>query len=335
FYTLSQIESLCPSAVVTRFGVNVGSNNPSYDVETDLVSFNNTAYDFEPASAPTSATVTIEKFVNGVLATADNTNSASFPMQSSWNAANLGGAGSGTYALDASDSYTAQTAAMDIGSSYTTSENLPASCTGSNAYALAGYSTSNISLADAEAQATTTDTPNFASLSSNGYVVVRNISCAPASTYKVHILKYLNGVEASAASANNYLFPMTSTWTAGNLNGGAQSSGSYTLGNSFGGAADAYGADTAGMTGPYSYTTGEVTADIDPTSKVVASKAQCVPGDYYLVGYTASDSSFADAVSQATSTEPVEIEGASSDHYLIVSNNTCPITSSLTITKSS
>jgi len=34
--------------VVFGFGVNIGSNNPSYDVETDLVSFNGQAYDFEP-----------------------------------------------------------------------------------------------------------------------------------------------------------------------------------------------------------------------------------------------------------------------------------------------
>jgi hypothetical protein len=49
FSTLATLKTLCPSAVVIGFGVNIGSNNPSYDVETDLVSFNGTAYDFEPA----------------------------------------------------------------------------------------------------------------------------------------------------------------------------------------------------------------------------------------------------------------------------------------------
>jgi hypothetical protein len=39
-YTLAQIDSACPGAVVIGFGVNVGSNNPLYDVETDLVDFN-------------------------------------------------------------------------------------------------------------------------------------------------------------------------------------------------------------------------------------------------------------------------------------------------------
>jgi hypothetical protein len=48
FYTLAQIKTMCPSAVVIGFGVNIGSNNPSYDVETDLVRFNKKVYDFEP-----------------------------------------------------------------------------------------------------------------------------------------------------------------------------------------------------------------------------------------------------------------------------------------------
>jgi hypothetical protein len=43
-----------PSAVVIGFGVNIGSNNPSYDVEVDLFKFNNTTYDFEIFSAPTT-----------------------------------------------------------------------------------------------------------------------------------------------------------------------------------------------------------------------------------------------------------------------------------------
>ena len=52
-YTLAQINTLCPSAAVIGFGVNIGSNNPSYNVETDLVKFNGTTYDFEPTLSPT------------------------------------------------------------------------------------------------------------------------------------------------------------------------------------------------------------------------------------------------------------------------------------------
>jgi hypothetical protein len=47
-YTLDQIKAMCPEATVAGFGVNIGSNNPGYNVETDLVNFNGTVYDFEP-----------------------------------------------------------------------------------------------------------------------------------------------------------------------------------------------------------------------------------------------------------------------------------------------
>lgn len=47
FYTLAGLQAACPDAVVLGFGVNIGSNNPSYDVLTDGVNFNGTVYDFE------------------------------------------------------------------------------------------------------------------------------------------------------------------------------------------------------------------------------------------------------------------------------------------------
>ncbi len=47
-YTLAQLNTMCPQALVFQFLVNVGTNNPGYDVETDLFNFNGTVYDFEP-----------------------------------------------------------------------------------------------------------------------------------------------------------------------------------------------------------------------------------------------------------------------------------------------
>src|SRR6476620_5143069 len=47
-YTLAQISAACPNAMVIGYGVNIGSNNPLYDVETDLLNFNGTTDDFEP-----------------------------------------------------------------------------------------------------------------------------------------------------------------------------------------------------------------------------------------------------------------------------------------------
>jgi hypothetical protein len=289
-----------------------------------------TQWDFDPAPAPTTAKVTIVKYVDGAMATAAGTNSASFSMNASWNASNLGGAGSGTYALDAGDAYQAVTTDLNIGSNYATSENLATSCTGANAYALAGYSTSSVSLIDAAAQATSTLSPNFSNLTTDGYVIVRNITCPPVATYKVHILKYLDGVTATAAAVNNYQFPMSATWSAANIGAGT---GSYVLGNNHGGAADQYGADTTNMTGPYDYTTSEITSDIDNASLVAPSLAQCSPGKYYLDGYSSSATSFAAAAAASTSTAPAVFTGASTDNYVIVWNKTCPTKGSLVIQK--
>jgi hypothetical protein len=47
-YTLAQVNSICPSAIAIAFGVDIGSNNPSYDVYTDLINFNGTSHNFEP-----------------------------------------------------------------------------------------------------------------------------------------------------------------------------------------------------------------------------------------------------------------------------------------------
>lgn len=54
FYTLAELKAAYPNAVVTAFGVNVGSYNPDYNVETDGVNFNGTTYDFEVKAARAS-----------------------------------------------------------------------------------------------------------------------------------------------------------------------------------------------------------------------------------------------------------------------------------------
>jgi hypothetical protein len=52
FYTLALLKTLCPDAVVLAIGVNVGSFNPGYDVETDGVTINGTTYDFQLTNEP-------------------------------------------------------------------------------------------------------------------------------------------------------------------------------------------------------------------------------------------------------------------------------------------
>jgi hypothetical protein len=53
-YTIGQIQTMCPSAVVIGFGVNIGTFNPGYVVRTDGFNFNGTTYDFQLTNPPTS-----------------------------------------------------------------------------------------------------------------------------------------------------------------------------------------------------------------------------------------------------------------------------------------
>jgi hypothetical protein len=53
-YTIAQVSSMCPNAVVIQFGVNIGTNNPGYVVRTDGFNFNGTTYDFQLTNTPTS-----------------------------------------------------------------------------------------------------------------------------------------------------------------------------------------------------------------------------------------------------------------------------------------
>jgi hypothetical protein len=165
---------------------------------------------------------------------------------------------------------------------------------------------------------------NVSSYSSTFSLTVTQASGGTAtSTVKVHILKYLNGSEATASSANNYQFPMQSTWLASNLNGGAQTSGTFVLGNNFGGSSHLYGADTASMNLGANYTTNEVTGS---GSQVVAPGQNCPQGMYQLVGYTTSGTSFADAASHTPTTSAPSFSSLQGDQYVIVWNNICGTT---------
>ena len=53
-YTLQDVKNACPSATVIGIGANIGSNNPSWTVATDGMQFNDTTYNFEIGTHPTS-----------------------------------------------------------------------------------------------------------------------------------------------------------------------------------------------------------------------------------------------------------------------------------------
>ena len=285
-------------------------------------------------SPPTSVNVHIFKYIDDVQATTNIAGGVKFPMFTSTYQApfTLGPGGWTGGDVD----YEASTGANPLGFSYSANEDTSTSlvsagpiCDGIHPYALVGYTTGD-TLFTAQQNPATSTVPIFTNLQGDKYIIVWNKTCAVTPPIKVHILKYLDGVEATAASANSYLFPMTATWKTANLNGGVSTSGNYVLGNSHGGAPDLYGADTASMSVPADYTTSEIT---DGTSQIVASPESCVPGKYRLDGYQTSAVGFAEAAIQATSTTPANFTGLEGDQYVIVRNITCPTKGSLIVNK--
>ena len=65
FYTLAQIQQTCPEAVVSIFGVFIGTYNANYDVEVDKLNFNGTTYDFEPSGGNPTAPGSLADCKNG------------------------------------------------------------------------------------------------------------------------------------------------------------------------------------------------------------------------------------------------------------------------------
>lgn len=137
--------------------------------------------------APTpDVKVTINKFIDGAMATAGTANNSAFPMTATWNATNIG-PGNGAYDLDADGfngdptPYQAITSMMTSGADYSTSETtggsvVGATCQDGKPFALAGYSWGD-SFAAAQAAATTTQAPALTNITTDKYVIVRNIKC--------------------------------------------------------------------------------------------------------------------------------------------------------------
>lgn len=135
---------------------------------------------------PSTVKVTILKFVDGILATAQNAFNNAFPMVSAWNAVNLGGAGNGSYTLNSAgfnspNAYEAVTSNMTAGADYSTSEVLSGSLVGTSCedqkdYALAGY-TYGDTYGQAVVGTPTSTAPSFTNLVSDKVVIVWNDTC--------------------------------------------------------------------------------------------------------------------------------------------------------------
>ena len=281
-------------------------------------------------AAPASTVkVTIDKFVDGTIATAISTNSASFPMTATWNATNIG-AGTGTFALgpvgfNSVNPYEAVTADMTPGASYTTNEVTGGSvvgtdCTGDNPYALVGYTTGD-TLAAAQAATPIATVPNLTTITSNKFVIVWNKTCP----VQVHIFKYVDGVQATALNAGGATFPMETTFDSPNL--GSVTNAPFTLSPTGWGATDsAYEASFVGSNAGADYEADEVLG-----GSVVGATCDGTH-TFSLVGYSTGDT-LAQAQSGAQSLTPPSFNNLQSNKYVIVYNATCPTTGSLTVEK--
>lgn len=257
----------------------------------------------------------------------------SFPMTATWNATNIG-AGTGGYSLDSGNSYHAATTDMDEQADYSTAEVTDGSVVvpvhnetcPADKYRLVGYKTGD-TLIEAENDAIDDDAPSFDSLNSDKYVIVVNEDCdeldEPATPQvKVHVFKYLEDAEDNATQVPNDAdipaFDMTATWTAGNLNGGTEASGSYVLGNNHGGTSLKYAADTSAMDAGADYTTSEITGE----NGILPIGGTCVEGAYRLVGYKSGSTLEAAEASPISATAPVFTD-LEADQFVIVVNEDC------------
>jgi hypothetical protein len=200
--TLAQVAAANSGASVDRVYLTLGMGD-SYNVSpgvgtvawVDKVIIGTVTYDFVLAPvAPTTVKVTIDKYVNGVQATAANTNSASFPMHAIYPG------GEGPYALSTTgfnnpDPYKATTSDMPLDSSYSTYETPASSCTADYPFSLGGYSTGT-TLANAVAATVTTTVPNFTNLTSDKFIIVWNKTCPPV---PVHLSPADNSTLTTAA----------------------------------------------------------------------------------------------------------------------------------------
>lgn len=132
----------------------------------------------------TSAQVTIAKYIDGEMATAESADSAEFQMFTTYTIDGV--ENSGTYTLTASGyngdptAYQAKTVEMPLGSDYATNEVMDATtaenCSADEPFALNGYSTGD-TYAQAQNAPVTSIAPDFMALTGDKYVIVWNADC--------------------------------------------------------------------------------------------------------------------------------------------------------------
>lgn len=266
--------------------------------------------------------VNIIKYIDGTHATSGSANSAEFPFTATYNASNIG-AGSDPFSIgqvgnNTPNAYEAMTIDLASGADYKAEENtsgnevVGATCEDGKPFALQGYQSGN-TLLEAQNASTSTTAPAFIGLTSDKYVITKNVTCEPEDV-TVTIVKNIDGVHATAVSAHNASFPMQSSWD--DANNGGVGNGAYALSTTGFNSQNAYEAVTTDMANGSDYTTNE-----DTSTSVVG--LTCTNGkDYKLVGYTTGSTLQAAQAASPTQTVPA-FTNITTDQYVIVWNEEC------------
>ncbi|MEJ0001766.1 MAG: MBG domain-containing protein [bacterium] len=135
---------------------------------------------------PTKVSVHIAKYVDGVHATAANTNNASFAMLTTYDGVPQGSYANVPFTLDANGwygdpAYEASFIDADAGADYAAHEVINSAvgntCDADHDFALVGYTTSTVSFADAASKVPALTAPDFTDLQATEYVIVWNEKC--------------------------------------------------------------------------------------------------------------------------------------------------------------
>ena len=137
----------------------------------------------------------------------------------------------------------------------------------------------------------------------------------PPAEVTVTIVKYVDGVHATAGNANSLSFPINATWDATNIGAG---SGSFALSTAGFNNPNPYEATTAAMTSGADYSVSE-----DVTGSNVG--ASCADGKPFALGGYSTGSTEVAAVAAATSSSAA-LTNITSDTFVIVWNKKCGAT---------
>ena len=329
---LSSMTGMPPVTPSTTYYFAAWSNVEGTWSSGEILSFT-TAPEVATTTASTTAVVTINKYVDGAPATAVTASSSDFQMNATYTI--NGNSGSGQYALSAAGyngdptPYQAKTSDLPLGSDYGTNEIMDsvvgATESSSTPFSLVGYTTGD-SFAEAAAGTPSTTTPNFTNITSDKYVIVWNKSyvapvgtTTPPTSVKVTINKFINGAQATAATASSSDFAMNAVYNSVETGSG---SGTYNLSASgFNGDPTPYQAKTIDMTPGADYATNEIFTGAVVGETCAASSSK----PFALDGYTTGNS-FAEAMAATKSTSSPSFVGLTSDKYVIVWNKTCGTT---------